>query len=797
MSLAEFILREFENSSVLSCSFPAFNSTSNATETRNFVYAQPCACLVSFCAVNPSPPLEGSIYGVIQFALELFASVYLFAVLGVRRVQRRKKRAEWKKKQTEMHTPAAKNPNAVRDNEEGEGEGDDTSKAVRSMTDVGEMKTFPVHEVYLYIAAGYTILRSLASLFIDQGALGGKIFNPVLFFLFQQCAVIAPVVYLLQRSWGGKALRVSALVAFGVSVFYFVLQFPSQWATGAFVTESIQFCIFFSHALMFGAIASIPLIRKCLSPSKSSGLHRLLSRIAHPQRYALFRITLYMFVIHFILSVSQLFIIAGFDEFVCVTHAVVTFFMFTFIFFLRWALEAETSFIQKVSIFYMHSDSQAATDYIAFTSSPTDVFFPCLKKALARRRKKREEEKRETEKGEKGVTSKKARKGSTMMHELELPLSPDEEHGEGLNSVGGERKEGEMSPPLSVRHDEVVISAEEDANARRESLDVIKSKLLVDLTEFSLEYQIGRGATGEVYRGWLRGSEVAAKQMYSEVFDESQMKSVLHEAVVLSKLYHPNILRFLGVNFSPPHVVIFTEYCSSGDLQQFLMKYQGKIGEDKALKMLTELASGMCYLHSRRPALIHKDLKSANILLTLRGLKICDFDLAERVKSKSGPSFRETLSENLAGTGGRGNEKRERRLTLSGTGETVTKGTVRWTAPEVLESGGRAHSVKSDVYSFGVVAFEIVTATYSSYKLPFDQVEGGFDHKVEEAVIAGEKLVFPDAVPAALRVFIQQTTSSNPQDRPDFEAVRRALSSLTDLATEGNLDDIGSLDGSG
>lgn len=52
----------------------------------------------------------------------------------------------------------------------------------------------------------------------------------------------------------------------------------------------------------------------------------------------------------------------------------------------------------------------------------------------------------------------------------------------------------------------------------------------------------------------------------------------------------------------------------------------------------------MTYLHARKPAIIHKDLRSSNILVSSSGLKICDFDLAERVKRKSMLTMREVLA---------------------------------------------------------------------------------------------------------------------------------------------------------
>lgn len=200
-----------------------------------------------------------------------------------------------------------------------------------------------------------------------------------------------------------------------------------------------------------------------------------------------------------------------------------------------------------------------------------------------------------------------------------------------------------------------------------------------------------------------------------------------------------------------------------------------------------ELASGMTYLHSRKPSIIHKDLKSPNILVSSSGVKICDFDLAERVKRKSTMTMREILAkvrekerEADSNEDGSGRDSPQRRVTAEpnsgkkrlsiwrrktdgrkpslvpqkgvkgkrlesqqkkkrenvNTEIAYFPGTIRWAAPEILSNDGRNHSFKSDVYSFGVVAFEVLATAYEhTYVLPFQEVSGGgFDYKVRALI---------------------------------------------------------------
>jgi serine/threonine protein kinase len=92
--------------------------------------------------------------------------------------------------------------------------------------------------------------------------------------------------------------------------------------------------------------------------------------------------------------------------------------------------------------------------------------------------------------------------------------------------------------------------------------------------------------------------------------------------------------------------------------------------------MALDAARGMLYLHSFQPPLIHRDLKSHNILVTEDwSLKICDFGVA-RVRAES---------RNMTGL----------------------QGTCAWMAPEVFQSG--LYSELADVFSFGIIMYEIIS----------------------------------------------------------------------------------------
>jgi serine/threonine protein kinase len=87
----------------------------------------------------------------------------------------------------------------------------------------------------------------------------------------------------------------------------------------------------------------------------------------------------------------------------------------------------------------------------------------------------------------------------------------------------------------------------------------------------------------------------------------------------LTTPHPPPTLRYLGVCLHPPCVV--TEYCARGSLNDVLKRartstsLRGHLDWSRRLHMALDAAKGMLYLHSCTPAVIHRDLKSANLLV--------------------------------------------------------------------------------------------------------------------------------------------------------------------------------------
>ena len=107
--------------------------------------------------------------------------------------------------------------------------------------------------------------------------------------------------------------------------------------------------------------------------------------------------------------------------------------------------------------------------------------------------------------------------------------------------------------------------------------------------------------------------------------DDSLKQEFVEEVMVMSKLSHPNIVRFLGANMLPPHLFFAMELCESSLYNELhVVRRMYEIRE--MLSMMEGVARAMQYLHERSPPIIHRDVKSLNLLIAAGGtLKLCDF----------------------------------------------------------------------------------------------------------------------------------------------------------------------------
>lgn len=198
---------------------------------------------------------------------------------------------------------------------------------------------------------------------------------------------------------------------------------------------------------------------------------------------------------------------------------------------------------------------------------------------------------------------------------------------------------------------------------------------------------LGEGGYGKVYSAKWGVVDVAVKLLLPQNRTQANCREdteyplqLVHkmgtEAFFMGSLRHPNVLLFLGYSNYPPCII--TEFCARGSLYEVLHKtYKNVLSNRLRLYIALGAAAGMAYLHNQTPPILHRDLKSTNILIDRDWTpKIADFGLSTMLIGSKHESACGVHSP-------------------------------QWAAPEVLGEG--IYSKESDVYSFGVILWEIFT----------------------------------------------------------------------------------------
>ncbi|WZZ65182.1 hypothetical protein YC2023_076552 [Brassica napus] len=141
---------------------------------------------------------------------------------------------------------------------------------------------------------------------------------------------------------------------------------------------------------------------------------------------------------------------------------------------------------------------------------------------------------------------------------------------------------------------------------------------------------LGKGGFGTVYHGNLDDAQVAVKMLsHSSAQGYKEFKA---EVELLLRVHHRHLVGLVGYCDDGDNLALIYEYMANGDLRENMSGKRGGnvLTWENRMQIAVEAAQGLEYLHNGcRPPMVHRDVKTTNILLNDRsGAKLADFGLS-------------------------------------------------------------------------------------------------------------------------------------------------------------------------
>ncbi|KAL0046815.1 hypothetical protein WJX82_010624 [Trebouxia sp. C0006] len=281
-----------------------------------------------------------------------------------------------------------------------------------------------------------------------------------------------------------------------------------------------------------------------------------------------------------------------------------------------------------------------------------------------------------------------------------------------------------------------------DLQSQRQRGTARRSMELVDeMTDNSNALQAGQaGVDDSVLSSQLSDVELTA------------IATLEREVSIMAAIRHPNVVLLMGLCLNP--VCVVSEFCARGSLSDVIKKaatskiFAQLLDWPKRLSMALDAAKGMLQLHNHNPSILHRDLKSPNLLVDKHWrVKVTDFNLSSMLRSD-------------ADTYG----------VLSSVADNP-----RWLAPEAVAH--QDYSKAADVYSFGIVLWELLT-----WQIPW-----GDHNSFQIMMLLTQQQARPDIPPLdslpgpplpGIEEYVQLMQAcwhEEPDQRPGFESITGSL----------------------
>jgi len=295
-----------------------------------------------------------------------------------------------------------------------------------------------------------------------------------------------------------------------------------------------------------------------------------------------------------------------------------------------------------------------------------------------------------------------------------------------------------------------------DTDLTEERLDLFANELADLITENPiidgklLEYlkHLGTGASGDVYKGLYKGNPVAIKVL-KEMTAQQEVDEFKKEFEIMSAVRSPNVVFFYGACMQP-RLCMVMEYCARGSLHSVIKDPVTQLGWERSFLICKETCIGLKALHCSTPPILHRDLKSLNLLVTQEWhIKLCDFGLSRFVSAENMETMR-----NL-------------------------RGTFAYCDPEVYN--GTSFAAASDIYSLGIIMWEVINRLIKGkYEQPYSEYKHlTFDFQIIlQAAKENLRPTIPPQCPQLFKKLIQDCILPKQADRPKLDDIIHRIETI-------------------
>jgi serine/threonine protein kinase len=247
---------------------------------------------------------------------------------------------------------------------------------------------------------------------------------------------------------------------------------------------------------------------------------------------------------------------------------------------------------------------------------------------------------------------------------------------------------------------------------------------------------IGKGSYSKVYSGYhkLTKLNIALKKIEFTKLHSCIKDKVISEINILQNMNHPNIIKLYEYKFDGDYLVLITEYCKDKDLEHWLNKNNSI---DDITYVIKQTVCGIEYMHTNN--ILHRDIKSQNILLHNNTIKICDFGFSTIIKENN------MMFNTICGT-------------------------PLYMSPELLFM--KPYTIKSDIWALGVLFYIIIYKTHPFGKLTsLDDYRSKINMKIYYPPIEGLNNIID---------IIKLMLQSKMEERPDIMTINSMLNVKSD-----------------